>query len=124
MRNYYEVLGVPQHAGPQEIRQAFRRLARRFHPDAGPEGSGERFQEVSEAYRTLSDPERRRSYDRALHETAVARRTQYAAAAPSGFRPWAYRPPGPGCLKGLGMGGEIVLRAGFERTIVFSWRGW
>jgi curved DNA-binding protein CbpA len=124
MHNYYEVLGVPQDAAPQEIRQAFRRLARRFHPDAGPEGSGERFQQVSEAYRTLSDPERRRSYDRALRETAAAGRTQYPAAIPARFCPWAYRPPGPGCSKGLGTGGEIVLHAGFERRIVFFWRGW
>lgn len=124
MRNYYEVLGVSQHAAPQEIRRAFRRLARRFHPDAGAEGSEERFQEVSEAYRTLSDPERRRSYDRALQVTTPAVRTQSAAAIPLESGPWAYRPPGPGCSRGRGTGGEIVFYSGFERMMLFSWRGW
>jgi curved DNA-binding protein CbpA len=124
MRDFYEVLGVPRCAAPEEIRQAFRRLARRFHPDAGPEGSGERFQEVSEAYRTLSDPERRRSYDRKLQETATARGMHHAARVPLQFRPWAYRPPGPGSSKGSGTSGEIVFYSWFDWMILFSRRGW
>jgi curved DNA-binding protein CbpA len=61
--NYYEVLGVPTHAGEKTIRTAFRNLVRRYHPDAGAGASTERFREVVEAYETLSQPARRRSYD-------------------------------------------------------------
>jgi curved DNA-binding protein CbpA len=48
------------------VRRAFRRLARRYHPDAGRGSSSDRFREVSEAYETLGNPERRRAYDRSL----------------------------------------------------------
>lgn len=64
-RDCYEVLGVERNASDEEIKRAFRELARRFHPDANkddPEAE-ERFKELSVAYETLSDPERRRRYD-------------------------------------------------------------
>ncbi len=64
--NYYTVLGIARNAGEKEIRSAFRALARRYHPDAGAGASVEKFREVSEAYETLMDPERRRAYDRTL----------------------------------------------------------
>ena len=60
-RDYYEVLGVPRSASEDDIKKAFRKLARKHHPDAG--GSEERFKEVNEAYETLSDPEKRQQYD-------------------------------------------------------------
>ncbi len=62
---YYELLGVPSTAGESEIKAAYRRLAREFHPDSGRPGDVARFREIQEAYETLSDPEKRRSYDRA-----------------------------------------------------------
>ncbi len=70
MKNYYTVLGVPSRANEQALRQAFRAKARRFHPDTGPGSSAERFREVMEAYETLSDPVRRRKYDRSLGQRA------------------------------------------------------
>jgi molecular chaperone DnaJ len=62
---YYEILGVSPGASESEIKAAYRRLAREFHPDSGHPGDVARFREVQEAYETLSDPEKRGSYDRA-----------------------------------------------------------
>lgn len=67
-RDYYEVLGVSRDATEKEIRAAYRRLARRYHPDVCDEpDANERFQEIGEAYAVLSDPERRANYDRYGH---------------------------------------------------------
>jgi curved DNA-binding protein len=64
-RDYYETLGVSRDAGPEELQQAFRRLARQNHPDVNRDpGAEERFKEVNEAYQVLSDPEMRKRYDR------------------------------------------------------------
>src|SRR5215210_9347583 len=67
-RDYYEVLGVPRDATEQEIKKAFRGLARRLHPDVSDEPEAEvRFREVSEAYEVLSNAETRQLYDRYGH---------------------------------------------------------
>jgi molecular chaperone DnaJ len=68
-RDYYEVLSVSRSAGAQELKSAYRRLAREFHPDRNREDpqASERFKEASEAYAVLSDPEKRERYDRLGH---------------------------------------------------------
>lgn len=66
MKDYYAVLGVPRDASADDVKKAFRRLARETHPDANP-GDAEaeaRFREIAEAYEVLSDPQRRARYDR------------------------------------------------------------
>lgn len=65
MRDFYEILGVSRDANEEDIKRAYRRLAREHHPDknGGDKESEERFKEVTVAYETLRDPERRRNYD-------------------------------------------------------------
>lgn len=71
-KNYYKILGISRDADPKGIRDAFRRLAKKYHPDrAGPEGK-DLFQDVQEAYEVLSDPEKRSFYDRQLRSEEQA----------------------------------------------------
>jgi curved DNA-binding protein len=64
-KDYYSILGVSKTATPEEIKQAFRKLARKFHPDVNPgnKQAEARFKEVNEAYEVLSDPDKRKKYD-------------------------------------------------------------
>jgi curved DNA-binding protein CbpA len=64
----YKLLGVPRESSQDDIRNAHRKLARKYHPDANPgdQSAEERFKEIQQAYEILSDPERRQEYDRKL----------------------------------------------------------
>jgi molecular chaperone DnaJ len=67
-RDYYEILGIPKGAPNDEIKAAFRKLARQYHPDVNKEADAEeKFKEINEAYGVLSDPDKRARYDRFGH---------------------------------------------------------
>jgi len=106
-RDYYEVLGVQRGASAEEIRSAYRKLARKYHPDVNKDpDASKRFSEVQEAYDVLSDEEKRKAYDRFGHAGVGAggaagpggaggpggARTGYG---PGGAR-WTYTTGGPG----------------------------
>ena len=100
-RDYYETLGVPKTATGDEIRTAFRKLARKHHPDVAKDkkAAEEKFKEINEAYEVLSDAEKRKKYD------------QLGAGwnQPGGFQPppgWEAQQPGGGFQQGQWGGGE------------------
>ncbi len=67
-KDYYEVLGVSKTSTDEEIKRAFRKLAKQYHPDVNKEpGAEEKFKEIGEAYAVLSDPDKRRQYDQFGH---------------------------------------------------------
>ena len=67
-KDYYEILGVSKTATDEEIKRAFRKLAKQYHPDINKEpGAEEKFKEIGEAYAVLSDATQRRQYDHFGH---------------------------------------------------------
>jgi len=64
MRDYYEILGIPKGSSSEEVKKAYRNLARRHHPDVDKSsGAEQRFKEINEAYQVLSDPQKKETYD-------------------------------------------------------------
>jgi DnaJ-class molecular chaperone len=90
-RDYYQVLGVPRTASEKDIKTAYRKLARKHHPDVNPgdNSAEELFKEIGEAYSVLSDPDKRKKYDRWGHDWEKIEQAQ-AAGVNFGNR------PGPG----------------------------
>ena len=96
-KDYYQILGVSRDADEKEIKRAFRRLARQYHPDVNPGDANaeERFKEINEAYEVLSDAEKRDKYDRLGADWA---RWQQTGGRPGDFDwgRWSAGAPGAG----------------------------
>ena len=88
--NYYSILGVSQSASLKDIKKAFRRLARQYHPDLNPDDpvAAEKFKQISQAYEVLSDATKRRRYDRRipLQQPYSTSSSTYSAAIPKTAR--------------------------------------
>ncbi|HSF17208.1 MAG TPA: J domain-containing protein [Vicinamibacteria bacterium] len=123
-KNYYDVLGVKKDATDKEIKQAFRKLARKYHPDVNPgdRGAEQKFKEINEAHEVLSDSEKRRKYDQL--GANWKQYEQYARQQPGGF-------PGFGGVRvdfGGGGGGfsdffRTFFGGGIDLDDLFSQRG-
>ena len=112
MSSYYQVLGIGKSASDKDIKAAFRRLARRHHPDLNPgdEAAEREFKKINEAYEVLSDPESRNRYDRYGDNWMHADRIESGGG---GFGYGAAAPPGAGDL----FGGDLFdLLGGFGRS--------
>ncbi len=120
---HYELLQLPQGATPQELRQAFRQLSKRFHPDTTSLPAGEAepaFQRLQQAYAVLSDPEARRRYDselRLLKLAATAAALAAAAVPPAPVSPGA---AGPTSVRRALSGGEWLSLLLLGLALVFS----
>lgn len=77
--DYYTILGVPQQADDNQIKQAYRKLAKKYHPDLNPDNPAaeEKFKDIVEAYETLSDPAKRKKYDATLMQSSDTIRGAY-----------------------------------------------
>ena len=84
-KDYYEALGVDRKASADEIKRAYRKLARQYHPDRNPgdKAAEERFKEISQAHDVLGDPEKRKQYDRGTGPFAGGGRARAGSPAAS-----------------------------------------
>ncbi len=104
MKDFYQILGVPRGASEDEIKKAYRRLAKQYHPDVnrGDKQAEERFKEISEAYNVLSDPDHRKKYDMFGQGAPFGGGFGGGEGAPGGFR-WEWSPgAGQAGAKGRG----------------------
>lgn len=84
-KNFYKILGVSEEADPAKIKKAYRRAAKRYHPDISPKDEG-KFKEVQEAYETLSDPKKKALYDQEFLEKATSKPQFYSFGEPIDIR--------------------------------------
>ena len=88
-KDYYATLGVPKTASAKEVKQAFRKLARKYHPDVNPgdKSSEARFKEINEAYEVIGDPDKRKKYDELGSNWKMYEQAQRGGAGAGGFDP-------------------------------------
>ena len=94
-KDYYEILGISKASSEAEIKAAYRKLARKHHPDIDKSaGAAEKFKEVSEAYQVLSDPQKKQTYDQFGH-AAFDRSAGFGGAGTGGYRSYSWSSGGP-----------------------------
>jgi curved DNA-binding protein len=109
-RDYYQMLGVPRGASADDIKKAYRRLARKYHPDVSKEANAEqKFKEVQEAYEVLKDPEKRAAYDQLGSNWKSGQQFRPPPEWASGFE-----------FRGSGPGGAGFSQGSFEDEGGFS----
>lgn len=110
-KDFYQVLGIPDSAGPAEIKKAYRKLAKQFHPDANPNNpqAAETFKQISEAHGVLSDPEKRKKYDQMRRLGAFDFTGRGAARSGGGPRPGQTGQSGPADTFDFGDFGSMGL---------------
>ena len=105
-KDYYSLLGLTPDATMSAIKKAYRRLAKRYHPDLTPGGAADDFRELQRAYETLADAESRRRYDETLRERGRHREWEPSWAALRGPATQDLRRP----VQPASLSGEILLR--------------
>ena len=88
-KDYYATLGVPKTASAKEVKQAFRKMARKYHPDVNPgdKAAESRFKEINEAYEVVGDPDKRKKYDELGSNWKMYEQAQRAGGGAGGFDP-------------------------------------
>ena len=106
-RDYYEILGVKRDASADDLKKAFRHLARKYHPDLnkGSKEAEEKFKEINEAYQVLSDPQKKAQYDQGGH-------VEFGPGDASGYRPPSY----DDLFRDYGLGDIFNAFSGGSRT--------
>ncbi len=132
-RDYYEILGVERSASPEEIKKAYRRLARQYHPDFNKEDphAEAKFKEINEAYEVLSDPQKREQYDRFGHQAFNGFNGGFGGGDFSGFGFGDFSDIFESFFSGFGGGGRrrpgpeqgAHLRYDMEITLEEAYRG-
>jgi molecular chaperone DnaJ len=132
-RDYYAILGVDQNAGREEIKRAYRQLARQYHPDANPSDpeAEERFKEITLAYEVLSDPAKRERYDLYGDESAGAQHFADFGGISDLFSAFFGGAAGPGRRRTHTRGGDVLaeveltleeIATGVERDVeIATW---
>src|SRR5580765_1214906 len=120
-KDYYEILGVKKSASADDIRKAFRKLARKYHPDVNPDKSAEeKFKTISEANEVLSDPKKRKIYDQLGFYSDNIDAATADAYARGGGQPGAGGFPGTQGAGSAGASGVHFDFGGFDFSDMFE----